>query len=219
MKKIYLLALPALLFSFEINFNKKFSQSLIQDTLTTNLSVVVNDENEKKINTILEKFNKKIKESNKVEKDLGSLSIRPVYRSSSNVPKITGYRGELRYKVNADKARKINNFISELIELKDDRDTNIIINNLRWTVKEEEYIKAQDELRLSSIIWVSNYTKELSSTFNKDCSVKNINIHTNSYRPLAKMSFNSESANTKIAVPQSNKEEVSITPSFTLECK
>lgn len=221
MKKLYLLtAVPALLFSFDVNFNKKFSKTLIQDTLTSNISIVVTDDNEKKVNKTLEKFNKNIKSYHKVEKDFGTLTIRPNYRTSSNVPKITGYRGELRYKVSSTKASSINEFISNLIELKNDRDTNIIINNLSWTVKEDEYIKAQEELRLTSIQWLDNYAKELSNTLNKQCEIKSINVHTNSYRPIARMAYSSESSlNTKIAVPESNEEEVSITPSFTLECK
>ncbi len=221
MKKICLVAaIPALLFSFDINFNKKFSKTLIQDTLTTNLSIVIKDDSEKKINKTLEKFNKKIKSYTKVEKDFGTLNIRPNYRTSNNVPKIIGYRGELRYKVSSNKASNINEFISQLIDLKKDRETNIIINNLSWTVKEDKYIKAQEELRLTSIQWLNNYAEELSNTLNKECKIKNININSNSYRPIARMAYSSESSfSTKIAVPESNEEEVSITPSFTLECK
>ena len=219
MKYLLLVILPVYLFSFEVNFNKKFTKSLTQDTLTTYLSIVVRDDNEKLINKALKKFNKKIKSLDEVDKHNWSLTIRPEYRTSNNVPKITGYVGELRYKVNSNKATKINKFINEMIKLKENRNTNVVISNLRWTIKESSFNIANDLLRLEAINWGTTYASNLSKDLNLKCSVKNISIHNSNFRPLARMSYSTEVSDNKIAVPQSNKEEISISPSFVLECK
>ncbi|RXK01737.1 hypothetical protein CRV02_07600 [Arcobacter sp. CECT 8989] len=220
MKFLTLLILPVFLFSFEVNFNKKFSKSLAEDTLTTYFSVVVEGDSEKEINKTLKKFNKKIKKYNKIEKDSGTLTVRPQYRTSKNAPKITGYRGELRYKVSSNHASYINEFVSEMIELKEKRSTNIIISNLRWTVKDSTYDVANDILRLEAINWGTRYARNLSKDLNLECKVKNISINSSNYRPMAKMVYsNAEMSDENIAVPESNKEDISINPSFVLECK
>ena len=220
MRYLLLFILPIYLFSFELNFNKKFTKSLTEDTLTTYFSIVVENESEKKINKILNKFNQKIKKDNKVEKKDGTLTIRPKYRTSNNAPKITGYIGELRYKVSSNKASDINNFISNIIELKEDRNTNIVINNLRWTVKDKSFDVAYDTLRLEAIHWANNYTKNLSDDLSLTCKIKNISINSSNYRPMARISYSkSEISNSNIALPQSNSETISINPSFIIECK
>lgn len=220
MKYLVLMLLPIYLFSFEINFNKKFSKSLPQDTLTTYLSVVVTAESEKEVNERLKKFNKKIKSYDKVEKDHGSLNVRPEYRTSKNAPKITGYRGELRYKVSSDKASDINEFINEIIELKEKRETNVVISNLSWTIKDSAFDIANDILRLEAINWANTYAKNLSEDLKLECKVKNISVNNSYFRPMAKMAYsNAEMSDEKIAVPESNKEDISINPSFVMECK
>ncbi|RXJ91670.1 hypothetical protein CRV01_00840 [Arcobacter sp. CECT 8983] len=220
MKFLALLILPIYLFSFEVNFNKKFSKSLTEDTLTTYFSVVVEGDSEKEINKTLKRFNKKIKDYDKIEKDSGTLTVRPQYRTSNNAPKITGYRGELRYKVSSDQATYINEFISEMIELKEERSTNIVISNLRWTVKDSTFDIANDILRLEAINWGTRYAKNLSRDLGLKCVVKNISIHNSTYRPMARMAYsNTEMVDAKIAVPESNKEDISIDPSFVMECK
>lgn len=220
MKFLTLLILPVFLLSFEVNFNKKFSKSLAEDTLTTHFSVVVEGDSEKEINKTLNKFNKKIKLYNKVEKDSGSLTVRPQYRTSKNAPKITGYRGELRYKVSSNQANYINEFINKMIQLKEKRSTSLIISNLRWTVKDSTYDIANEILRLEAINWGVRYAKNLSQDLNLKCNVKNISINNSNYRPIAKMIYsNAEMSDAKIAVPESNKEDISINPSFVLECK
>ncbi|NVJ53047.1 MAG: SIMPL domain-containing protein [Campylobacteraceae bacterium] len=220
MKFLALLILPIYLFSFEVNFNKKFSKSLTEDTLTTYFSVVVEGDSEKEINKTLKKFNKKIKTYNKIEKSSGTLTVRPQYRTSNNAPKITGYRGELRYQVSSNKASYLNEFVSKMIELKEERSTNIVISNLRWTVKDSTFDIANDILRLEAINWGTRYAKNLSKDLRLKCEVKNISINSSNYRPMARMMYsNAEMTDAKIAVPESNKEDISINPSFLMECK
>lgn len=220
MRYLAILCLPFFLFAFEVNFNKKFSKSLKEDTLVTYFSIVVEKESEKEINKTLLRFNKKIKSFDKVEKSNGSLTVRPQYRTSNNAPKITGYIGELKYQISSNKASNINEFIDEMINLKKQRSTNIVISNLRWTVKDEVFEQANDSLRLEAIKWATNHGKILSKELKVKCKLKNISIHNSNYRAMSKMVYSSaQISDSKLSVPQSNKEEISINPSFTMECE
>lgn len=220
MRYLALLFLPLFLFSFEVNFSKKFSKSLNEDTLVTYFSIVVNKDSEEEINKALSRFDKKIKRFDKVEKSNGTLTIRPQYRTSNNAPKITGYTGELRYKISSNKASNLNEFLDEMINLKEHRSTNIVINNLRWTVKDEIYEKENDNLRLEAIKWASLHAKFLSKELKQKCELKDISINNSNYRTSSKMVYsNAQISDSKLSVPQSNKEEISINPTFTMECK
>ncbi len=216
------LFLPILAFSFEIEFNKNFSHELPQDTLTTTLLITITDDTEILVGERLEVFNKKIKSFDKVERKLGNYNIRPKYKYSSNTPKIIAYVGELRYKVNSRKARFMDQFISEITKLKENRDTTVAVNNLSWTVREETYNQALDILRLKSIKWIKNYAKQLSDDIVKECLIKKITINSHnklsSYRNRA-VYANSSLSKKVIAVPESNQESIKINPKYLLECK
>ena len=220
MRYLILFIIPVYLLSFEINFNKKFSKTLPQDTLSTYISIIVKDENEKEVNKVLSKFTKKIKTYNKVEKDNGSLNIRPEYHTSNNTIKLIGYKGELRYQVNSNKATYMDKFVRELIELKDNSNTNIVISNLQWKVKDKTYNNTYDILRLEAIKWIRSYAIKLSNNLSLKCNVENISINSSNFRPISRMVYsNADMSTSKIAVPESNKEEISINPSFIVECK
>jgi hypothetical protein len=217
-----LFLIPVFAFSFEVEFNKKFSHELAHDTLTTNLVITITDDTEILVSERLEVFNNKIKSYNEIERKLENFNIRPKYRYSSNAPKVIGYLGELRYKVNSSKARYIDEFISEITKLKENRDTTIALNNLSWTVRKDTYNVTLDLLRLKSITWIQNYAKNLSNDINKECSVKNIVVNTTSqlipYNNKAVYSSSSIS-NKSIPVPEANQEKIKINPRYILECK
>lgn len=222
-KSLLALALPMSLMSFEVDFNKKFTKELMADTLSTVIIIRIESGQEKDISTRLTKFNEHIKKNKQVEKKLGSFTIRPSYKySSTHTPKIVGYIGELRYTINSTKAKKINNFISEINELKEERDTSITVSNLSWKVKDDTYNVALDILRLEAITWAEVYAKNLSNDINKKCAVKN--IHVNSHRNSMPMRSNyameaMASAKSSVPVPQANRQKISINSSYKLECK
>ncbi len=214
--------LPICTFSFELKFNKDFSKELQHDILSSYITVSITDDNEALISNRLEVFNKKIKQNDKVEKRLGTFNIRPKYRYSSNTPKITGYIGELRYKVNAYKAKDVNDFIADLIKLKTNRDTTISVNNLFWTVKKDTFNIILDLLRLEAINWITRYSKTLSSDLNKNCTAEEININTLrvSYPIRNRMTYASVSVpSSSIPIPETNQEKIQINSSYILDCK
>lgn len=73
MKFVYLLILPVFLFSFELKFNKKFQHELSHDTLSTFVTVGIEDETEKTVRERLDIYDKRIKAFDKVEKSLMNL--------------------------------------------------------------------------------------------------------------------------------------------------
>lgn len=220
LKLIFLL--PIFAFSFEVEFAKKFSHELPHDTLTTTLVITITDDSEIIVGERLEVFNKKIKSYDKVERKLGTFNIRPKYKYSSNTPRIVGYIGELRYKVNSRKARFMDEFISEITKLKKNRDTSVSVNNLSWTVKEDTFNVSLDLLRLKAITWGQNYAKNLSEDINKDCNLKKIFINrTNQVMSLRQKEVYTSSSisNKSIPIPESNQEKIRINPQYILECE
>ena len=217
------LLLPVTLFSFEVEFNKQFSKELMADTLSANLIIRIDSSKEKDISKRLTKFNEEIKDYDEVEKKLGNFTIRPNYKySSTNTPKITGYIGELRYVIHSTNAKSINELITNINELKEKRDTSISVSGLSWKVKDSTYNVALDILRLEAISWAQVYSSNLSKDLQKRCSVKNIRI--NSHRNIRPMraNFSAEAMSLKkqsIPVPQSNRQKISINPTYILECK
>lgn len=222
MKVIKLLILPIFLFSFELNFDKKFQHELPHDSLTTTVKITIEDDTELLVAERLDMFNQKIKNFDKVNKSFGTLNIRPKYRNSMNTPKIIAYIGELRYKVDSNKARYMHEFISELTTLKRNRDTSVSLNNLSWTVTEDAYNVSLDLLRLRAINWGLNYIKNISVDLNKECLLKSVSIDKMSQyaRPRTSNLNSSRSIENKsISIPESNQEKIVIFANFVMECK
>lgn len=118
MKFIYVLLLPVFLFSFELKFNKKFQHELSHDTLSTFVTVGIEDETEKIVRERLDIYDKRIKAFDKVEKKFDELDIRPKYRNASSTPKVIGYYGELRYQIDTSKAIYMDQFIAGITKQK-----------------------------------------------------------------------------------------------------
>lgn len=213
--------LPIMAFSFDVEFNKNFTVELPHNTLGAYLKVAITDDSEASVSQRLEEFNKEIKGNKKVQKSLGTFTVRPEYRHSSNTPKITGYVGELRYKIDSQDASDINEFISKVIELKNNRDTTVSVNNLKWSLKDSTYKAVLEDLRLKAIIWGQNYAKTLSKEINKDCNIKNIDFtKMQQYTRNANVMYATSSAITKsVPVPEANLEKIEINPKYILECE
>ncbi len=222
MRLLKLLILPVFAFSFDVEFNKKFYHELPHDMLTTNISISIDDDSEQKVSKRLEVFNQKIKNFNKVEKKLGSFNIRPKYRHAKNTPKIIGYTGVLRYTINSYKAEPMDEFISNIVSLKENRDTNVSVSNLSWTVTEDTYNVALDLLRLQSIQWAQNYVKNLSKDVHAKCEIEDISINQSSYFRGYNRSYayqNDAKVANVVAVPEANQEKISIDVRYKVECK
>lgn len=222
MKKFILLFLPIFLFSFELEFDKKFYHELPHDTLSTDIFITIEDDKEKIVSERLEIFNQKIKSFDKVERKFGSLNIRPKYRHSNSTPKIIAYEGILKYKINSRKANYMNEFVSEITKLKENRDTTISIYDLSWSVREETYNVTLDLLRLEAINWGINYVTNLSKDLSKICSLKNVSINKRGEMIATRVGTqysNETNVNQTIAVPEANREKIVIVASYEMECK
>ncbi|RXJ68631.1 hypothetical protein CRV08_07335 [Halarcobacter ebronensis] len=223
MKLLKLLFIPAFVFGFDIEFSKKFHHILPEDTLSANLIITIEDETESEINSRFKVFDKKIKTFKEIEKEYESFNIKPKYRHLNTTPKAIGYIGELKYKLNSDKAIYMDDFITALTDLKRFRDTQISVNNLFWTVREETFNVTLDLLRLEAINWGKTYSKNLSNDLKESCQIKSIKID-------KKDNFNDEQTpvkyerllnSTKVApIPEMEEERnLSITANYILECR
>ena len=222
MKFLKLLLIPIFAFSYEIEFNKKFSYELPHDTLSTFITVTITDDTEIIVSNRLEVFNKKIKSFDKVERKIGNYNIRPKYRHSANTPKVIGYTGILRYEINSRKARFLDEFIREITKLKRNRDTTVAVSNLSWSVKEETYNVTLDLLRLEAINWINVYVINLSKNLDKDCSIKKIDINTTKQMMIRENKFNYSNASIShksIPIPEVDQQRIKINPKYIVECK
>lgn len=222
MKKLLLLLLPFLLFSYEIDFSKKFTKDLLPDILTANISISIEDSEEKIVIKRLEKFNKEIKKYDKIDKTMGNFNVRPLYQHASKTPTIYAYKGILNYTLETMDAIFMGEFVSLVTSLKNNRDTTISLNNLSWKVKEESYKVTLDALRLEAIIWIEEYSKILSKDINKECKIKNINL-TDNYQPHYASSpmlrMDSSFKKEKMLVPEISKQNISINTTYKIECE
>ncbi len=219
-KSLFLAILPLSLFSYEINFNKTFNKQLQPDILTSNIKIKIKSNNEKLIYTKLEKFNEYIKNAKYIDKSLEISHIKPIYKYISNSPKNDGYEGEIKYTISSKEPQNIHRFLSGLIDLKEHRDTSLIISELKWEVKENSVIIALDIMRFEAITWVENYIKVLSQDIKKSCSIKNINIKYN-YTPRYRHSKEVKISNEKnsFSFPEQKSKNIKLNANYILECK
>lgn len=216
------LFLPVLVFSFEIEFEKKFTQSLPHDTLSTFLKVTIKDESEILVKERLEVFRNLIKNNQKVKSSLGSFYIKPEYRYSKSAPKIISYIGEMKYRIDSVKAEEIHEFISNITDLKRNRDTIVAVNNLSWSVKEKTYNMALENLQLEAIVWAEKYVKSLSSDIKKECKIKSITINKmDEFAEETNENIYSSSDMSKVPRPllEANQEKIKINTKYVLECE
>lgn len=225
MKRLAFLAIPALLFSYEINFSKKFSKEIEQDTLSTNVTIKVRKDSEKEISKELVKFNDIISDNKEVDKKSSNLSITPKYVYKNNSSYIDGYVGNLTYSLQADEMKKMNSLLDKIIESKDDKDISIVLSSLNWIVKDSSYEEAVDTLRLETLKWVNEYKETLSKELSSVCSIKGINFSaTSNPTPMFRTTMMHAEADMRMAknsmpTPESSKESIEINPTFKMECE
>ena len=229
MKKRFFIAallLPILGFSYELNFNKSFSKLVSADLLTTNITVSVEKKDENKVNIEIEKFNDFMKKYKNIDIKNGSFTLSPKYKYYENKQEFVGYIGSLRYSAESKSAKELNNFMDELISLRESiksEDVKLNISNVSWKIGEELQNKSYDDLRLESITWIESYSKSLSNEVSKKCEVSKINISeatgANIPYAMADVAYASMSKRSMDVAPMNSEQNITITPNFVLDCK
>ena len=230
MKKLLATAifLPILAFSYEINFNKSFSKVVNPDLLTTNINISVEKKDEKSVNIEIEKFNTFLKNTKNITIKNTNYNLTPKYDYENNKSIFKGFIANTRFLVESKEANEINDFLSNLMALKDSfksNDIKVNISNLSWEISENLQNKSIDELRVDVLLWIGNYTKELSNKIGKKCEVKNVNINEDFNYPASKtrmMSSSLDMVNSSESInisPINTEENIKINTNFVLDCK
>ena len=230
MKRILATAifLPILAFSYEINFNKSFSKVVNPDLLTTNINISVEKKDEKSVNIEIEKFNTFLKNTKNITIKNTNYNLTPKYDYENNKSIFEGFIANTRFLAESKEANEINHFLSDLMALKDSfksNDIKVNISNLSWEISENLQNKSIDELRVDVLLWIGNYTKELSNKIGKKCEVKNVNINEDFNYPASKtrmMSSSSDMVNRSESInisPINTEEIIKINTNFILDCK
>lgn len=230
MKKILAttLLLGVCAFSYEINFNKSFSKNVNADSLVSNINISVEKDNEKSVNSEIEKFNDFLKKTKDVEIKNANYNLSPKYVYEKNKSIFKGYLGESRFTIKSKDASKINDFLTNLSDLKDSinsKDIELRVSNLSWEVSPILRDSTLNDLRLESIIWVEDYAKSLNDKVSKKCEVKQINISENFAYPRAMVMSSAPALDSvksfvsKEVAPISSEESITINTNFVLDCK
>ena len=229
MKKLLpLLLLPILSFSYEINFNKSFSKVVNSDLLTTNINISVEKKDEKSVNIEVEKFNNFLKNTKNITIKNTNYNLTPKYDYENNKSIFKGFIANTRFIIESKEPKEVNIFLADLMALKDSLkldDIKINISNLSWEISENLQNKSIDELRVDVLLWIGNYTKELSNKIGKKCEVKNVNINEDFNYPASKtrmMSSSSDMVNRSESInisPINTEEIIKINTNFILDCK
>ena len=230
MKRILATAifLPILAFSYEINFNKSFSKVVNPDLLTTNINISVEKKDEKSVNIEIEKFNTFLKNTKNITIKNTNYNLTPKYDYENNKSIFKGFIANTRFFIESKEPKEVNNFLADLMALKDSLksdDIKINISNLSWEISENLQNKSIDELRVDVLLWIGNYTKELSNKIGKKCEVKNVNINEDFNYPASKtrmMSSSSDMVNRSESInisPINTEEIIKINTNFILDCK
>ena len=225
-KIILALLLPVLSFSYELDFNKSFSKVVNPDLLATNVDINIEKKDETKVNVEIEKFNDFIKKTTNVIIKNGSYTISPKYNYTNNKQEFVGYVGSLRYTAESKDAKEINTFMDELISIKEkikSDDVKLNLSNLSWRISEDLQNKSFDDLRLESIMWIESYSNTLSTKLSKKCEVKKININEynggNIVYARSEMALSSMSKVAADVAPVNSEQNITVNPTFLLECK
>jgi len=209
--------LPFSLYSYELNFSKKFSQTINPDILTTRVIATIENKDEDFITNKLEYINDYIKEKEEIKYQDGNFNLTPLYSYNNNKRNFIAYKGNLSYNIITKDANNMNQFINELIEVKNKLNTNNLklnISSVNWKVSDNLNSTALDSLRLNAINWISLYSKNL----HKSCIIKKISIGTNhNYYP--RIITNNISRTIPKITPTKSVQTISINPNFTLECR
>ena len=215
-----LFIIPSLLSAYELEFNKSFNKNIQNDKVHTNIRIAVDSKEIDFINEKVEFFQDFIEENNSVSKKNGNYSLVPNYSYSNNKQKFVGYKGTLHYSIETAKYENLNQFMTEIIDIKNNMNTNKVklsISNVEWIVSKELYEKSIDTMRIEAFSWIKQYKKTLTDK----CTIKNISINkSGGYNP-ERYSRNvmMDSRTTAKITPFQTKRSIVLNANYKLECK
>jgi len=215
-----LFIIPSLLSAYELEFNKSFNQNIQNDKVHSNIQIAVDSKEIDFINEKVEFFQDFIEENNSVSKKNGNYSLVPNYSYANNKQKFVGYKGTLHYSIETPKYENLNQFMTEIIDIKNNMNTNKVklsISNVEWIVSKELYEKSIDAMRIEALSWIKGYTKTLTDS----CVIKNISINKGGGYSPQRYSRNvmMDSRTSAKIMPIQSKRSIVLNANYKLECK
>jgi len=168
MKNYLFFLLPLSLFSSDINFTKTFSSNIASDMTSNKIIISTSRDNSEDINTIFEKYTDLFKTNELISSKLQE-DIKADYSTSR-------FNGVLSYQVKSYSFEKLNDFIKELLYLKDEKNLSLNIQNQESLLSEKLQENIIHNLRVKAIKFSKNYENRISSDLNKICKTKDIKI-------------------------------------------
>ena len=168
MKKYLFLLLPFSLYSSEINFSKTFTKQVPSDMISNQFDILVSRDNSDDITTIFEKYIDIFKTN-----ELISIKLQDNIKANYNT---NIYNGKLSYKVKTYSFEKLNDFVKELLYLKDEKNLTLNIQTAKSILSEKLKEQTFQSLRIKAINYGNIYQNRLTNDIRKSCLTKDIKI-------------------------------------------
>jgi len=168
MKKYLFLLLPFSLYSSEINFSKIFTKQIPSDMISNQFDILVSRDNSDDITTIFEKYIDIF-----TTNELISIKLQDNIKANYNT---NIYSGKLSYKVKTHSFEKLNDFVKELLYLKDEKNLTLNIQTAKSILSNKLKEQTFHALRIRAINYGKSYQNSLTNDIKRRCITKDIKI-------------------------------------------
>jgi len=205
--------------AYELKFDKLFNKNIQNDIVRSHISITVESFELDEITKKIDLFQKLINKENKLIISNGNFTQIPSYKYINKKQVFSGYKGTLSYNVESNKYKTLNEFFSKLTKEQKKIKSNQVklsISNTSWQVSKELYDKTIDSMRVESIDWIKNYSKNNLGS----CNIENISINkNNNFNPNYYKSNLSIQNTTRQVTPLQSEKSINLSVNYQLDCK
>jgi predicted secreted protein len=218
---IVLFAFAATLWGMQIQFDKKFTDSVNPDLVQTAIIATASGQDEQSVSQILQRVSVFIDGYSQVKKSGGNLQITPEYNYEQGQKILQGYNGRLAYEITAEEFDSVEVFLQDLLSQKEEE--SITVRGLGYTLSKEKRQNRMEKLRFQAILWGISYAKNLSSKIYQQCKVDKIDFEKQKGPVLLRSSTAQKQKSKQLTrdfIPNPVKEPklLYMQPNFVLKC-
>ena len=171
---LLLLFLACSVLAMELEFDKKFTNTVEPDLIQTDIKITADAQSEQAVSQILQKVSVFIDGYSQVQKSGGNLVIKPRYNHQQDQRVLQGYKGQLEYTISSKEFNYVEVFLQDLLANK--QKENITVSKLGYILSKDKRENQLEKLRFKAILWGISYAKNLSSKIYQQCKVAKIDF-------------------------------------------
>lgn len=218
----FFIILPTLfvaLHATQIEFNKNFYLDIMPDKMNSQLIVKGFHHSDQILKTHLEKVVKTMQKRQNVCTG-GGYRIYPVYDYKQQPATLTGYQGRIQFNCEFQAADELDRGLSAIKEQMAPSILQLEQTPITWNISLVQRESATEQLRQQAIAYALSYRSELNRLLGR-CQLTNIDFNPDASTPYPKHSrmMVVEAKQDTTTAPVPTAETVSLTASFTYECR